>query len=69
MTHEVSGAADSTEGARAAGERLDAIAFRYYADPREWRSIAAINDISDPLRLSPGRALRIPSAVASEDVE
>jgi nucleoid-associated protein YgaU len=46
------------------GERLDQLAFRYYGDAAGWRLLAVFNDIDDPLRLSPGRLLRVPSALA-----
>ena len=44
------------------GERLDQLAFRYYRNPAEWRSLAQHNDIDDPLHLSSGHLLRIPPA-------
>jgi nucleoid-associated protein YgaU len=46
------------------GDRLDQIAYRFYRNPAHWRTIAAFNDIIDPLRLSPGRLVRIPPASA-----
>lgn len=42
------------------GDRLSAIAAREYQDPALWRTIAAANDLDDPLNLTPGQALRIP---------
>lgn len=53
-THEVVG-----EGDR--GERLDDLAARYYGNPALWRLLAAVNGISDPPWVPPGRLLRIPS--------
>lgn len=47
----------------AAGERLDQLAFRYYGhlgDPALWRWLAIVNDIIDPLHISPGTPLQIP---------
>jgi nucleoid-associated protein YgaU len=45
-----------------AGDRLDALAFKFYRDPRKWWLIADAN--SDVLALEqllePGRQLRIP---------
>jgi hypothetical protein len=52
------------QGERATGDRLDEIAAEHYGDPAYWRLLAAFNDIDDPLHLSPGMALRIPSAAA-----
>ena len=43
-----------------AGERVTAIAARYYGRPGTWRPIAQANGIDDPRRLSAGRALVIP---------
>jgi Uncharacterized protein containing LysM domain len=42
------------------GDTLDRLAARYYADSTKWREIAALNGISDPLDLQPGRLLAIP---------
>lgn len=42
------------------GDSLSAIAAREYQDPALWRTIAAANDLDDPLNLTPGQALRIP---------
>jgi hypothetical protein len=62
--HEVIGAGPIGEGADAppppSGERLDAMAQRYYGDPSAWRLIAELNEIDDPLHLAAGAALRIP---------
>lgn len=43
-----------------AGERLDLIAARVYGDPTKWRRIARENDLSHPMRLTPGRQIVIP---------
>ena len=43
------------------GERLDLIAWRYYQDCSLWWVIAENNNILNPLRLVPGKRLRIPS--------
>ncbi len=45
----------------AEGERLDLLAYRYYADPALWWVIADANDIKNPLRIEVGNRLRIPS--------
>ncbi len=42
------------------GDSLQAIAFREYDDPGQWRRIAEANGIDDPLGLSPGQRLLIP---------
>ncbi|HYP24486.1 MAG TPA: hypothetical protein VEV43_13005 [Actinomycetota bacterium] len=55
MVHEVAGA-----GPDAPGERLDAIAERYYGNASLWRVIATFNGIGDPLHVPPGTLLRIP---------
>lgn len=45
----------------AAGDSLHSLAFREYDDPSLWRGLAEFNGIDDPLRLSPGTRLRIPT--------
>jgi hypothetical protein len=42
------------------GETLAAVARRHYDSPRDWRAIAAANNIDDPRRLDPGVFLRVP---------
>lgn len=42
------------------GETLDRISARYFGDSTRWREIAVMNDISDPLDLTPGTYLSIP---------
>lgn len=48
-----------------AGERLDAISYRYYGDEDYWWIIALANRISDPFVIPAGRRLRIPSDAKS----
>ncbi|MEX2430573.1 MAG: hypothetical protein WD645_01480 [Dehalococcoidia bacterium] len=56
-------ASEEKAGARVGlGERLDQIAFQHYRDPVHWRLLALHNNIDDPLHLSSGRLLRVPSA-------
>ncbi len=43
------------------GESLHAVAWARYGDPGMWRAIAAFNGIDDPLRLTAGTRLLIPS--------
>lgn len=43
------------------GDRLDRVAFDAFGDPALWRAIALANGIEDPLRIEPGRLLRIPA--------
>jgi hypothetical protein len=43
------------------GDTLQSIAFSELGKATYWRAIADLNDIDDPLRLAPGRALLIPS--------
>lgn len=45
-----------------AGETLDRIAARYYADATKWRDIATANSILDPLDVKPGRVIAIPKS-------
>ena len=42
------------------GETLDRIAATHYGSASNWRAIAEINGIEDPLALKPGRVLAIP---------
>jgi LysM repeat protein len=42
------------------GETLDRIAATYYGDSTQWRDIARLNSITDPLDLSPGRLIAVP---------
>jgi hypothetical protein len=53
--------ADAAPGDDEAGsnERLDLIAYRYYGDCTEWRVLAWLNDIADPLRLGVDRTLQV----------
>lgn len=46
----------------AAGDSLHSLAFREYDDPTLWRGLAVFNNVDDPLRLTPGTRLRIPTA-------
>src|SRR6267143_1807590 len=38
-----------------------AVAERYFGDPGAWKRIAELNDVDDPLHLSPGATLQIPA--------
>ncbi|MCE8472596.1 hypothetical protein LZ189_26750, partial [Rhodovulum sulfidophilum] len=42
------------------GERLDEIAARWLGSPADWRWLAFVNDLADPLRLEPGTVLTLP---------
>lgn len=55
VVHEVAGG-----GPDAPGERLDAIAERYYGNASLWRVIATFNGVGDPLHVPAGTLLRIP---------
>jgi Contractile injection system tube protein/LysM domain len=46
----------------AAGDSIQSLAFRYYADASLWRGLAQANGIDDPLRVTPGRTLCVPEA-------
>ena len=41
-------------------ERLEQLSTEAYNTPSEWRRIAEANDIDNPLKVTPGRVLRIP---------
>jgi len=43
-------------------ERLDLLAHQYYGDPSQWRMLAWLNDIADPLRLEAGHLQHLPAA-------
>lgn len=43
------------------GDSLQSIAYREYGKPALWRGIAVFNDLDDPLRLTPGNELLLPS--------
>jgi nucleoid-associated protein YgaU len=43
------------------GDTLPSVAFRELGKPAYWRAIAELNGIDDPLRLSPGTVLLIPT--------
>jgi nucleoid-associated protein YgaU len=43
------------------GDSLSSIAFMEYNDPRLWRPIADANNLDDPLSLTPGTQLLIPT--------
>jgi hypothetical protein len=45
-----------------AGDSLASLAWSEYGDPTVWRVIAQANGIDDPMRLTPGRELLLPSA-------
>lgn len=45
----------------ATGERLDDMANRAYGHPSYWRWLAAFNQVDDPLRLTTGNVIQIPS--------
>jgi hypothetical protein len=41
------------------GQTLDWIAFQEYGDSAAWRHIAAINNLTNPMRLRPGQVLKL----------
>jgi nucleoid-associated protein YgaU len=41
-------------------ERLEQLSTEAYDSPSEWRRIADANDIDNPLKVTPGRVLKIP---------
>jgi len=45
------------------GDTLQGIAAREYDDPREWRRIAASNNIGDPMNIKPGTKLLVPPII------
>ena len=42
------------------GDRLDRLAARYLGTPSDWRRIASLNRMADPMALRPGQLLAIP---------
>jgi nucleoid-associated protein YgaU len=44
-----------------AGDSLQSIAYDEYGDPNLWRALAVFNAIDDPLRMTPGSRLLVPS--------
>lgn len=59
LVHAVSGA--DVEGPPEPGlaERLDQLAFRYYGDASQWRVLAWLNDVTDPLAMAAGQVLEV----------
>lgn len=45
----------------ASGERLDQLAYRYYGDVRLWRGLALHNNIDNPMDVSAGLRLEMPT--------
>jgi nucleoid-associated protein YgaU len=43
------------------GDTLQSLATQEYDDPRQWRAIAQANNIDNPLTISVGQGLIIPS--------
>lgn len=52
--HEVIGSGSLYAG------RLDIVAEQHYGNPAHWRTIAAFNDVTDPLHVPVGARLRLP---------
>ena len=50
------------------GDSLAGVAYREYGDPSLWRGIAAFNAIDDPMRLSPGTRVLVPSLVEARQL-
>ncbi len=60
--HRVSGGGEVDGGTdQFPGERIDQIASRYYGNPSAWRLLASFNNIDDPLHISAGQLLQIPT--------
>jgi len=66
LVHEVVGGGISAEDEDGcgSGERLDQLAYRYLGDPARWRELAIFNNIDNPLCLSAGFALEIPTVLS-----
>lgn len=43
------------------GDSLASVAYRTYGDPAMWRRVAEASGVDDPLRVAPGRLLRVPA--------
>lgn len=58
---DVAGDRTTIEVGTASGERLDQLAHRYYGDVSLWRRLALYNDIDNPMDVSSGFHLEVPS--------
>lgn len=61
MLEDVTGDYTTIEVGAASGERLDQLAHRYYGDARLWRRLALHNNIDDPMEISSGFRLEMPT--------
>lgn len=59
FVHELRGDGWMADGNAGASERLDQLAHRYYGDASEWRLLAWLNDVADPLRIAAGSAIQV----------
>lgn len=50
------------------GDTLQSIANREYGNPNFWRGVAIFNDIDDPLRLTSGSRILLPSADEAAEI-
>jgi len=49
------------------GDTLQSVAYREYGNPNFWRGLAVFNHIDDPLRLTLGDRILLPSADEAAD--
>jgi Contractile injection system tube protein len=59
LVHAVAGGEGDEAPEPGLGERLDQIAFRYYGDASQWRALAWLNNIADPLAMAAGQVLQV----------
>ena len=59
IVHEVQGDFVDDGNDDGFGDRLDQLAHRYYGDASEWRLLAWLNDVVDPLRIAAGTAIQV----------
>jgi hypothetical protein len=58
LMHAVAGSGDEAPEP-GLGERLDQLAFRYYGDASQWRVLAWLNDVANPLAMAAGQVLQV----------
>jgi hypothetical protein len=59
LMHAVAGGVSEGPPEPGLAERLDQLAFRYYGDASQWRVLAWLNDVVDPLAMAAGQVLQV----------
>lgn len=57
--HELQGDGTHIEGRAISNDRLDQLAHSYYGDASQWRTLAWLNDVANPLRMFAGTAMQV----------